>query len=146
MYLRFLQVQNAIGIFPQPESRAKTPWRWPLLLLRTICASMTTESSRIDPLQIVQGPPRSIHCKSFRVHQDRSTANRSGPTKIDPLQIVQGPLRSIHYKSFRAHQDRSTENLSGPTKIDPLKIFQGPPRSIHCKSFRAHQGWSITNR
>ena len=94
----------------------------------------------------LQGPPRSIRYKSFRVHQDRLITNRSGSTKIDPLQIVQGTPRSIHYKSFRVHQDRSVTNRSGYTKIDPLQIVQGTPRSIRYKSFRVHQDRSVTNR
>jgi hypothetical protein len=139
-------MQNAISVFPQTESRAKIPWTRPLLLLRTIYTSLTTGSTKIDPLQIVQGPPRPINYKSIRVHQHRSITNRSGSTKIGPLHIVQGPPRSVHYISFRVHQDRSITNRSGSTKIDPLHIVQGPPRSIHYKSFRVHQDRSITYR
>jgi hypothetical protein len=126
-------VQNIISVFPQAESRAKVPWARSLLLLRTIYTSLTTGSTKIDPLQIVQGPPRSIHYKSSRVYQDRSITDRSDPS------------RSIHYKSFRVHQDRSIINRSESIKIDPLQIIQGPPRSIHYKSFRVHQDRSVTN-
>ena len=102
-------MQNAISVFAQTESRAKIPWTRPLLLLRTIYMSLTTGSTKIDPSQIVQGRPRSINYKSFRVHQDRSNTNRSGSTKIDQLKIVQGPPRLINYKSLITQASRSSQ-------------------------------------